>query len=153
MISLSLQTMQGDKPNPDYDDSVIEWLAYFILVFSIHVWTCVITKRNNCQRRIQDRRTGRTPPCLNFFWHFENVDYITLNFFNHSQYTMFTLCISCYFLTTLGLCEGASKQSPYPRILPRWDRAARFWNSLSRHCSLVGNLWCRWQCRSKLCFD
>ena len=50
------------------------------------------------QRRIQDRRTGRAPPRLNFLEVCKiNFDSIARIHFNSSQHTMITVCILLYY--------------------------------------------------------
>ena len=53
------------------------------------------------QRRIQDRRTGRAPPCLkSFLFVFVNFDGITRIYFHCIQHAVFTISILSSTLTT-----------------------------------------------------
>ena len=66
-----------------YNVSSIKWKDGFIML--IHV-----------SKAKQDRRNGLAPPCSKIFWGlvFEHFDRTTHIFFNCSQHTMFTICIS-----------------------------------------------------------
>ena len=66
------------------------------------------------------------PPFLkkNYGFVFVNFDCITRRYFDFSSLTMFTLCIlfTTFATNTWGMCEGASKQTPELKFLPRQDR-------------------------------
>ena len=68
-------------------------------------------------------RTGArgVPPVFQKKFVFINVDFITLIRFDFSQHAIFSICILFTTLTTkkYGMCEGVSKQTPDPIILPR----------------------------------
>ena len=75
----------------------------------------------------------RAPPPIWNFWGFVFVHFgcITRNNINCCRHTMLTICTLFSTLTTKHrVCvKGASKETSAPRILPRRDRAPRFWNS------------------------
>ena len=84
------------------------------------------------QRRIQDRRAGRAPPCLKFLGVvFVNFECKTRINFYCGHHTVFTICT---LFSTVTKTIGTSKQTPDPKKSKRRDSAPRFWNSWIRHC-------------------